>query len=171
MKFLNIVVLFLLILPSVAFSQEQEVIPITRITDPIILDGLSNESAWEDVKPFPMVMHEPIFSAEPTEKTVMLAAYDDDYIYFAMRGFDSNPEGIRRNVLIRDRFGSDDYFEVMIDSFSTNARFRYNFSEGNDLWIVYNEDLNTNARPYMLPEMPRSRFRAFMVKYTHTFII
>jgi hypothetical protein len=55
-------------------------------------------------------------------------------------------------------------------SLSTNARFRYNFSEGNDLWIVYNEDLDaTRALP--IPEISRSRFRTFMIKYTRTFII
>lgn len=120
MKIANALVLIILILTPAAFSQSQEPIPITRITEPITLDGLSDEPAWENVKPFPMVMHEPIFMAEPTERTVMLAAYDDDYIYFAMRGYDSNPEGIRGNVLIRDRFGSDDYFEVMIDTFNDN---------------------------------------------------
>lgn len=120
MKFLKTAILLLWVMPPAAFSQSNEAIPITRITEPITLDGLSNERAWEDVKPFPMVMHEPVFLAEPTERTVTLAAYDDDYIYFAMRGFDSNPEGIRRNVLIRDRFGSDDYFEVMIDTFNDN---------------------------------------------------
>ena len=120
MKIFIAFVLLLLISPSVLFSQTQEPIPITRISEPIIMDGMSDESAWENVVPFPMVMHEPIFGAEPTERTVMLAAYDDDFIYFAMRAYDSNPDGIRRNVLIRDRFGSDDYFEVMIDTFNDN---------------------------------------------------
>tara|TARA_R100001143_G_scaffold63605_1_gene73831 strand:- start:59213 stop:61432 length:2220 start_codon:yes stop_codon:yes gene_type:complete len=120
MKILIALGLFILIIPQTAISQTQEAIPITRITEPITLDGLSTELAWEDVESFPMVIHEPIFGAEPTERTEMLAAYDDEYIYFAMRGYDSNPERIRGNVLIRDRFGSDDYFEVMIDTFNDN---------------------------------------------------
>ncbi|MEX1013825.1 MAG: DUF5916 domain-containing protein, partial [Candidatus Paceibacterota bacterium] len=120
MKDLTVALLTLLILPLSVYSQSDEAVPITRITEPITLDGLSDEGAWESVKPFPMVMYEPIFRAEPTERTVMMASYDDDYIYFAMRAYDSNPEGIRGNVLIRDRFGSDDYFEVMIDTFNDN---------------------------------------------------
>ena len=120
MKNLNIVLLILLFLPLTVYAQSNEAVPITRITEPITLDGMSDEQAWANVDPFPMVIHEPIFGAVPTERTEMLAVYDDDYIYFAMRGYDSDPDGIRGNVLIRDRFGSDDYFEVMIDTFNDN---------------------------------------------------
>ena len=48
-----------------------------------------------------------------------------------------------------------------------NARFRYNFREGRDLWLVYNETLNTD-RGLLEPRLPLSRSRAFLVKYTHT---
>jgi len=120
MKNLSIVLLILLFLPLTVYAQSNEAVPITRITEPITLDGMSDEQAWANVDPFPMVIHEPIFGAVPTERTEMLAVYDDDYIYFAMRGYDSDPDGIRGNVLIRDRFGSDDYFEVMIDTFNDN---------------------------------------------------
>ncbi len=50
---------------------------------------------------------------------------------------------------------------------SVNARFRYNFSEGRDLWLVYNETLNTD-RGLLEPRLPLSRSRAFLLKYTHT---
>jgi len=111
MKNLSIVLLILLFLPLTVYAQSNEAVPITRITEPITLDGMSDEQAWANVDPFPMVIHEPIFGAVPTERTEMLAVYDDDYIYFAMRGYDSDPDGIRGNVLIRDRFGSDDYLK------------------------------------------------------------
>lgn len=61
-------------------------------------------------------------------------------------------------------------YNSAVNSFSTNARFRYNFNEGNDLWIVYNEEMNT-GRQMVIPELPRSMFRTFMIKYTYTFII
>lgn len=54
------------------------------------------------------------------------------------------------------------------DAIGINARLRYNFSEGRDLWIVFNEALNTD-RPYLVaPRLPLSRSRAVMLKYTHT---
>ncbi len=120
MKFPLCLALTLLIFVTSVMAQSDQPIPISRLTEPIVMDGLSFDAAWQDIEPFPVVMHEPVFGAQPSERTEFLAAYDDDYFYFAMRGYDSNPDGIRGNVLIRDRFGSDDYFEVMIDTFNDN---------------------------------------------------
>ena len=52
--------------------------------------------------------------------------------------------------------------------FSGNTRFRYNFEEGSDLWIVYNEGLNTQ-RSRRTPVLPLSDSRSVMAKYTYTF--
>jgi len=49
-----------------------------------------------------------------------------------------------------------------------NARFRYNFREGNDLWIVYNETMNTDRPELPGPRPPLMRRRAFLVKYSYT---
>lgn len=51
-----------------------------------------------------------------------------------------------------------------------NIRFRYNFAEGNDLWIVYNEALHTD-RYRDVPVAPFSFGRTALVKYTYTFSI
>ncbi len=59
-------------------------------------------------------------------------------------------------------------YNSTLDLVSANVRFRYNFREGNDLWIVYNEGLNTTPYRYT-PELPVSDTRTFLVKYTHTF--
>jgi hypothetical protein len=51
---------------------------------------------------------------------------------------------------------------------SANTRFRYNFSEGSDLWIVYDEGLNTD-RARRIPALPLTDSRSLMVKYTYSF--
>jgi hypothetical protein len=51
---------------------------------------------------------------------------------------------------------------------SANVRFRYNFREGNDLWIVYNEGMNTD-RHRLTPTLPFTDSRTILVKYTYTF--
>jgi hypothetical protein len=56
-----------------------------------------------------------------------------------------------------------------VDEVSVNARLRYNFREGQDLWVVYDEILNT-ARRGTTPREPVSHSRAFMIKYTHTLV-
>ncbi len=53
-------------------------------------------------------------------------------------------------------------------TFFNNARIRYNFRDGHDLYLVYNEDFNTQ-RGRELPTLPRSNQQVFMVKYVYTF--
>ncbi len=60
------------------------------------------------------------------------------------------------------QYNSDD------DEAVTNFRIRYNPREGNDLYIVYNDILNTD-RYNVSPELPFSSSRALIVKYTYTF--
>ena len=49
-------------------------------------------------------------------------------------------------------------------------RFRYNLREGNDLWIVFNEGLNTDLDRFPdRPRLPRMNDRTLLLKYSHTF--
>lgn len=91
-----------------------------RLEGPIRLDGLSNEPAWEAVEPWLPTQYEPDNGAPPTERTEFLVAYDDDYIYFALRGYDQDRAGIRSNTLYRDRLSGDDHFEILLDTFNDN---------------------------------------------------
>ena len=55
------------------------------------------------------------------------------------------------------------------DLFSFNVRFRYNFREGQDLWIVLNSGYNTE-RYLSVPNLPSVQAQSVLVKYIHTFI-
>ena len=55
------------------------------------------------------------------------------------------------------------------DLFSANIRFRYNFREGQDLWVVLNTGMNTN-RLHHTPELPAVASQNVLIKYLHTFI-
>ncbi len=102
----------------------QMVIP--RINGPVELDGLSNEPAWEGIEPLPMVMHMPNFGEEPTERTEILVAFDDDYLYVAGRLYDSEPSKIQSPSKKRDQGGmTNDWFGVVLDTFNDkeNALF------------------------------------------------
>ncbi len=53
-------------------------------------------------------------------------------------------------------------------SFFNNARIRYNFRDGHDLYLVYNEILNDD-RMREVPELPVSGQQTFILKYIYTF--
>lgn len=55
------------------------------------------------------------------------------------------------------------------DLFTANVRFRYNFREGQDLWVVFNSGLNTNREAY-LPVQPSINSQSILVKYIHTLV-
>jgi hypothetical protein len=59
-------------------------------------------------------------------------------------------------------------YNTGVDKVVTNFRFRYNPREGNDLYIVYNEGLNTNISR-VVPALPHSSGRTILLKYTYTF--
>lgn len=61
-------------------------------------------------------------------------------------------------------------YSNVADLATFNARFRYNFREGTDLWLVYNEGLHTERDVVGQPRLPRSSGRTIMLKYTHTLI-
>lgn len=52
--------------------------------------------------------------------------------------------------------------------FTPNVRFRFNPEEGHDLYIVFNDLINTNLER-QIPHLPRSEQQALLVKYTYTF--
>jgi len=61
-------------------------------------------------------------------------------------------------------------YSTTSDQVDLNVRVRYNFAEGTDLWLVYNEGLRTE-RDLLLdgPRLPLSQSRTLMLKYSYTF--
>jgi hypothetical protein len=60
-------------------------------------------------------------------------------------------------------------FNSTTDQLDFNIRLRYAFAEGTDLWLVYNEGLDTDrARDLIGVRPPLSLGRTMIVKYTHT---
>ena len=63
-------------------------------------------------------------------------------------------------------------YNSTVDQTSVNARFRYHFREGVDLWVVYNEGYYMDrSNGGVDPRLPFSSGRALMVKYSHTFTL
>ncbi|MFB0565279.1 MAG: DUF5916 domain-containing protein [Candidatus Aminicenantaceae bacterium] len=119
--------LFAALVYSSAFSQETPALPeekkeqlvLQRISGPVTLDGFSDEEAWKGIKPLPMVMHLPNFGNPPTEETVALIGFDDEYLYVAGRLYDKEPSKIMAMSKKRDYLeGNTEWFGLIIDTFN-----------------------------------------------------
>jgi len=100
-------------------SGQTSQIIISRINGPVSLDGFSKESAWEGIRPLSFIQMEPVFGVDPSERTEVLLAYDDDYLYMAGRLYDSEPAKILSNSKQRDSGNpACEWFGIVIDSFN-----------------------------------------------------
>ncbi|MGK7369020.1 MAG: DUF5916 domain-containing protein, partial [Candidatus Halalkalibacterium sp. M3_1C_030] len=98
-----------------------------------VFDGKLDESFWNTFEPLPMVMYQPVYRGEVTEKNEVYLAYDDSYIYLAARLYHEDTDDIRSNSLYRDEYSSDDTFALILDTFNDDE---------NALWFFTNPDGN-----------------------------
>ena len=113
------VCLGLFLISEIVFGQDREQYLLSRINGSVTLDGLSDEPAWEGIKPLPVIEHTPDFGNEPSERTEIFVAYDDDFLYVAGRLYDKEPSKIQANSKQRDSGDpSSEWFGIVIDSFN-----------------------------------------------------
>ena len=111
--------LYFFLAGELLFGQTTNQLHISRINDPINLDGLSNEKAWEGITPLSMIMFMPHFGNAPSERTEVMVAYDDDFLYVAGRLYDREPAKIQSNSKQQDsQDPSSEWFGIVIDSFN-----------------------------------------------------
>ncbi len=116
---------FLFALPAVAQDEREVPIELTRIASPIAVDGLMNDEAWLGIRPLPLTMYIPVFRGQPTQRSEIRVAYDDQYFYAGGWFYDSDPKGIRINSLYRDRWNGDDALAIYIDAFNDNQNAKW----------------------------------------------
>lgn len=96
--------------------------------------------------------------------------YNLVYLPSEPQRFDAHIGQLRVRTALNTQLSANVFFQVNSSSnwILTNIRFRYNFRDGNDLWIIYNEGMHTNRHREDLL-LPRLDTRVLMAKYTHTF--
>lgn len=144
---------------SVAQAQLQkkpapDPILVTRLSGTIQIDGISNEEAWKATTPVQLFVLEPIYGAEPSEKSELLITYDDKYLYVAARFYYRDSSTIIARNFVRDGWRGDDWFAFDVDSRNDkqNAlRFalypfgtHYDMAISNDAVELGNSTINTN---------------------------
>lgn len=117
----------------------------------IELDGLSDEPFWETIDPLPVTMLYPTYRGEMTERTEIRVAYDEEYLYASIRAYHDNPDNIRANTYVRDRWGEDDEFTLLVDTFydRENAMMFMVNPTGNRIDFLVFNDAEPNQGSYL----------------------
>ena len=121
-----------------------------RLSGPVELDGRLDEPAWAKVPVLPLVMYTPTFRAPLTERSEIMVAYDDRYIYLGARLYDSEPRKVRANTLYRDRYSGDDLVALVLDTYNdrqTASWFTVNPAGNRIDRAVSNDGEFTNGDP------------------------
>jgi len=112
---------FLIFFTFIYPSLGQDPLVIKKIGENIVFDGLPFEDIWNEVEPFPVVMFQPNFGQEPTEKTEIRLCYNDQYLFLSGRLYDMDPLKIKSTTKKRDDFGGNsDGFGIILDTFDDN---------------------------------------------------
>src|SRR5690554_1770774 len=84
-----------------------------------VIDGVLNDEVWNSATVITdLHQFQPVDQGTPTEQSVFYISYDDNYFYVGARLYDSNPSQIIARQMIQGQgFGSDDFFEVLLDTF------------------------------------------------------
>lgn len=99
--------------------------------------------------------------------------YEYNKVRFGNRGqqFEAHIARLRFRAALNRKVSLTTFaqYSSRVDKTNINARFRYHFAEGNDLWIVYDNVMNTERSLQDLPRLPLSGYQALLAKYTYTF--
>lgn len=98
------------------FGQERYVL--SKLDAELIYDGACDEAAWDHIEPLPLIMMTPSYGSEPSEKTEIRIAYDDDYFYLGARCFDSQPDKMKIQLKRDDWKWECDWIQLMLDTFN-----------------------------------------------------
>jgi hypothetical protein len=116
--------------PVLSRPEGSSQITAVRAVSQIRLDGLLNEPQWQEIEPVSdFTQRELNEGAAPTEKTEVRIMYDENYIYFGVTLFDSEPDKIIHKELKWDGGGSssrgtmgfrpvDDMFTMVLDTYN-----------------------------------------------------
>jgi len=95
-----------------------------------------------------------------------------DYVDFPERdmSFTNHIFGIKGLMTLTTKISVASFvqYNTAINRIIGNVRFRYNPSEGHDLWIVWDETQNTDLTR-ITPALPNTYGRTILLKYTYTF--
>lgn len=119
-----IAVLIALSAPAAAEKRMRAV----RVGSPPSIDGRLDDPAWDNAQYISdFVQKQPIENGEPSQRTEVAFAYDDDALYVAARMFVADRAELRTNMTRRDQTRNAERIIVSLDTFR-DQRTAYSFA-------------------------------------------
>jgi len=129
-------------------SQDQKVVRAVRTNGSMNIDAFLDEEVWQGKGYRDFVQSDPIDGADPTEKTMVWIAYDEEALYVAARLHDSQPELITCRLGRRDDFLDSDWFIFAVDPYydkRSGYQFAVNPAGSIVDWTLYNDEWNDDT--------------------------
>jgi len=87
---------------------------------PPVLDGVLSPGEWDGAyKMTEFKTFQPDYGKDPSQKSEGYFLYDTDNLYFAFRGYDTDPSKIKASLCKRDAMFEDDFVGVVLDTYNT----------------------------------------------------
>lgn len=94
-------------------------LPAVKIDGNLTLTGKMDDPLWLQAMPVELKYEiMPAENAPAKQKTVVRVIYNNEYLYFGFRCYDSVPSAIRANLSDRDKMFGDDFVVASIDTYN-----------------------------------------------------
>lgn len=99
----------------------QETISIKRMSEQVSFNGIPDESAWENLTTFDLIMHRPTFGSSPSEMSDVRMGYDNEFLWVGARLYMKDSRKIFSPTKRRDEELEEyDAFGVILDTYDDN---------------------------------------------------
>lgn len=139
---LSILVLFLAV-AAFAATEGVKQVQAVRVSEPPVIDGMLSDPIWRTgIAESRFTQRDPVEFGEPTEKTEVMIAYDDDAIYVGACMYDSEPDSIIARLARRDVDTESDEFYLGLDCYyDRRSGYYFGLNAGGTLYdgVMYND--------------------------------
>ena len=109
--------------PLLAQTTQKFEINNIKIDTAIDINGKMDNPLWLQADPIEVNYEiNPGDNSPASEKTVVKALYNNEYLYFGYNCYDSKPEELRANYSERDKIFQDDYIIILIDTYGDSQK-------------------------------------------------
>ena len=144
---------FIIFLTVSLFAGQNDKLPekitAVRIDEEITIDGILNENVWKENKGISYFkQRDPDEGADPSQKTVVYIAFNDENLFVAARMFDTKPDSIMARLGRKDEWMDTDLFMVFVDPYhDKRSGFYFGLSAAGTYFdgVLYNDDWDDDS--------------------------